>query len=299
MTRPLFQVLWLALTLASFVARASGDTRAAELLAQARAAVGGDARLSKVQGLSCNGTAQRLIGDRQVEGELTLDLQLPDKLWRVDAISPMGDSTILVAGQGLNGERLLRSSHIENAPPGAMIRTMQAPPAGSDAEAQALRAAKAELTRLTLVLLLNAPSSMPLEFVSAGQAESPDGKADVLDVRGPGSFAARLFLDASSHRPLMLTYRGVAPRTVINVQRGPRPAEGHGGPPAPDNPSTSAPQNGDLVDIAIFLDDYRDVDGVLMPHHISRSIDGKPSEDWTFKTVALNPVFKADAFSGK
>jgi hypothetical protein len=59
---------------------------------------------------------------------------------------------------------------------------------------------------------------------------------------------------------------------------------------------SDAPQ---IVDIATFLDDYRSVDGVLLPHHLSRSIDGKPNEEWTFKTIKLNPAFKADTFSGK
>jgi hypothetical protein len=61
---------------------------------------------------------------------------------------------------------------------------------------------------------------MPLEFTDGGEAESPDGKADVVNVKGPGSFAARLFIDKSSHRPLMLSYQGVAPRMVVQTMRG-------------------------------------------------------------------------------
>ena len=49
----------------------------------------------------------------------------------------------------------------------------------------------------------------------------------------------------------------------------------------------------------MFFDDYKQVDGVWLPHHVSRSIDGKPSEEWTFKTIKVNPAFKADAFSAK
>jgi len=41
------------------------------------------------------------------------------------------------------------------------------------------------------------------------------------------------------------------------------------------------------------------VDGVLLPHHLSRSIDGKPSEEMTFKTIRINPAFKPDAFTAK
>lgn len=269
-----------------------GDARATELIAQARVAIGGDKAIAKVQGLSAAGTLQRLIGDRTVDGQFTFDLQLPDKILRTDTISPMGDQTALVTGQGLNGDTLLRSTRILNAPPGAMIRTPPPPAPGSDAEAQALRNARAEFARMTIALLLSSPASFPLEFRSAGQAESPDGMADVVDVTGPNSFAARLFLDATSHRPLMLTYRGIAPRVVVQTQRG-------GPPPADTHPTAPAMPPGDVVEIALFLDDYRSVDGVQLPHHITRSIDGKANEELTFTTIKINPSFKPGTFSGQ
>jgi len=269
-----------------------GDARATSLIAQARAALGGEKAFAAVHGLSATGTVQRLIGDRTVDGELTFDLQLPDKMMRTDAINPMGDRTSLVTGQGINGDTVLRVSRVLNAPPGAVIRTPPPPAAGSDAEAQALRNSRAELARMTIALLLAAPSSVPVEFTSAGEAESPDGKADVIDLKGPNNFAARLFLDASSHRPLMLMYRGIAPRVVVQTQRG-------GDAPPPGDHAAMAPPAGDMVDITIFLDDYKTVSGVQLPHHITRSIDGKPTEELTFKTITINPVFKPDTFTGQ
>ncbi len=53
------------------------------------------------------------------------------------------------------------------------------------------------------------------------------------------------------------------------------------------------------MDITLFLDDYKSVDGVLLPHHLSRSIDGKPTEEMTFKTIKINPVFKPDTFTAR
>jgi len=294
----------LALTLGGYAARAAGDTKAAELLAQARAALGGEAKLSKVQGLSAAGTYQREMGDRQLSGELTIDLQLPDKMVRTDSMNPMGDATIVML-QGINGDQVLRNSRTIGGGPGMMIRV--APPAtGSDAEGQALRNARAELARFTLAFLLASPSPMPVEFTYGGEAEAPDSdvaKADVIDAKGPGSFAARIFLDKKSHRPLMLQYRGAAPRMVMQTQtrRG-------DGPPDPNRAHRDADEAAgraaaqpppQIVDIQMFLDDYKPVDGVMLPHHISRSIDGKPNEEWTFKTIKLNPAFKPDAFSGK
>src|SRR4029079_1403541 len=125
-----------------------------------------------------------------------------------------------------NGEKLLRNQRSVNAPPGVVIRMGQ-PPAG-DAEAQAIRNAHADLARMPLAFLLASPASLPLELSSGGEAESDEGKADVIDAKGAGNFAARIFLDQKSHRPLMLVYRGAAPRVMIQTLQGPPPDGGRG-----------------------------------------------------------------------
>jgi hypothetical protein len=284
----------LAMTAGGYAARAAGDTKAEQLLAQARAALGGEKNLNKVQGLTATGTYQRTMQDRQLSGEVTIDLQLPDKLLRTESMSPMGDMTI-VTEQGLNGEKLLRNQRTLNGPPGMMVR-MGAAPAG-DAEAQAIRNAHAELARTALAFLLASPASLPLEFSAGGEAESDEGKADVLDAKGGGNFATRILLDQKSHRPLMLMYRGVAPRVMIQTQQGPPRDGGRGrGEPSHDAPAAPAPQ---VVDITLYLDDFKSVDGVMLPHHWARSIDGKPTEEMTFKTITINPAFKADTFAAK
>jgi hypothetical protein len=289
MQRVCVYLMSLLLTLGSFVARAAGDTKVEQLLAQARAALGGEKNLNKVKGLTASGNYQRTLPDRQLSGEVSIDLQLPDKILRTESMSPMGDF-IVVTEQGVNGETLLRSQHAVNAPPGAVIR-MGAAPAG-DAEAQAIRNARADLARTAIAFLMTSPASMPLDYSYGGEAESDEGKADVLDAKGAGSFALKIFLDKNTHRPLMLAYRGVAPRVQIVTQQGPPPPGGstHG---APDLP---APQP---VDILLFLDDYKSVDGVMLPHHWSRSVDGKPTEEMTFKTIKVNPAFKAETFSAR
>jgi hypothetical protein len=291
--RLIVYLMTLAMTAGGFAARAAGDTKAEQLMAQARAALGGEKNLSKVQGLTATGTYQRTLPDRQLSGEVTIDVQLPDKLLRTESMNPMGDMTI-VTGQGLNGEKLLRGQRTLNGPPGMVIR-MGAAPTG-DAEAQAVRNARADLARTVLAFLLTSPASLPLEFSAGGEAESDEGRADVVDVKGAGNFAARLLLDQKSHRPLMLMYRGVAPRVMIQTQQGPPPPDGGRGEPPHEAPAAAAPQ---VVDITLYLDDYKAVDGVMLPHHMARSVDGKPTEDTTFKTIKINPASKPDAFATK
>lgn len=299
MQRLLAGLISLGMMAGSVIAGARGDAKTAELLAQARAALGGEKPLANIRGLSCTGTVQRAIGDRSVTGEVAIHLQLPDKMLRSDSISPVGDAMI-VTEQGINGDTLLRSSKVLNAPPGMMVRTPPAPDRGSDAETQALRASRAELARYTAALLLASTPAMPVEFSYGGEAESPDGKADVLDLTGPGSFAAKIFLDKASHRPLLLAYRGVSPRVVMQTQRagGRGPGPQRGGPPPEASHAPPAPPTPDVVDITMFLDDYKSVSGVMLPHHMTRSVAGETTEDVTCKSIKVNPAFKTE-FAGK
>lgn len=299
MQRVIVFLIWSATVLAGMAARLDGDTKAEQLLAQARQALGGEKNLNKVRSLTATGSYQRTMGDRQLSGEVVVELEMPDKMLRTETSNPVGDMTIELQ-QGINGEKLLRHQRTLNAPPGALIR-MAAPPANADAEAQAIRNARADMTRLVLALLVTAPPSTPLEYAYGGQAESDDGKADVVDVKGAGSFAARLFLDQKSHRPLMLQYRGVAPQLRIQTQQ-------MQGPPDPERVARAeqaardaaaaqpAPQ---VVDITLYLDDYKTVDGIQLPHRISRSVDGKPAEETTFAAIKLNTAFKPGTFESK
>jgi hypothetical protein len=292
MERLLGYLLMMALTIGGYAAQAAGDTKAVELLAQARAALGGEQPVARVQSLAASGRVTRAAGSMQLSGELSLQLQLPDRMLRTESLSPDGDLT-LVTDQGVNGDVLLRGSRTFNAPPGAIIRTPPPPVKGSDAEAQALRAARADLARLALALLLRTPDSQPVEFTYGGTAEAPDGKADVIEVNGRdgNTFAARLFLDAGTHRPLMLSYRGVVPRMVVQTRRVER------GAAPPDAAAQPAPPpQGDVVDIEMFLDDYRSVDGIMLPHHITRSVAGDVNEEWTLTSFAVNPGFKSGTF---
>src|SRR6185369_3185761 len=101
-------------------------------------------------------------------------------------------------------------------------------------------------------------------------------------------------------------YRGASPRMVVQTQRmsGPPPAaQAAPSAPAPNAPGANAhgeptaPPAPELVDINMFFDDYKAVDGVMLPHHVTRSVDGQPTEEWTFKTIKVNPAFKPETFS--
>jgi hypothetical protein len=259
------------------------DPKASRLLAQARQALGGEATLAKVQGLTATGGSMRPLFERDQIGELTIDLQFPARLLRTDTHRPPGSDATFVMLRGLDGGTLLRKSKIINGGPG---HRMSQPPIIGGSEAAALRSAHHELTRFAIALLLTPPPDAAVQFADGGEAESPDGKADVLVVSGANGFAARVFLDKSSHRPLMMTYRDFDPRFIV--------------PPKPgDPPGAARSAERTPVDLTWFFDDYKSVSGLHLPHRISRAIDGEQDEEWTFTRFVLNPVFAADAFTDK
>ena len=77
---------------------------------------------------------------------------------------------------------------------------------------------RADFYRTVLGILPVAQGLSGLTFTHAGQAESNDGTADALDVKGE-NFVARLFVDSKTHLPLMLTYMAPQPRVHAPPRR--------------------------------------------------------------------------------
>jgi hypothetical protein len=160
----------------------------------------------------------------------------------------------------------------------------------------------------------------------AGQAEAPDGKADVIEVKGEGDFTARLFIDATTHLPLMLSWMAKEPMNMVrSVTSGPGGATavtvGGGGAVTSAAPAGQAPRANmtpeereqlmkqldeqakeaeakrRVVEYRLFYGDYRAVDGVQVPHRLQRSVDGKPVEEVTFDKVKVNAKIDAKKFT--
>src|SRR5262249_43935761 len=60
------------------------DPKVDEVLKAARAAMGGEAALAKVQSATVTGSARRTMGEREMTSDVTLDLLLPDKYKRTE-----------------------------------------------------------------------------------------------------------------------------------------------------------------------------------------------------------------------
>jgi hypothetical protein len=268
--------------------------KAQQLLAQARAAIGGKA-LASLGSLSATASYRRLLGDREMSGEIQFDLIFPDKMMRTETMSPM-PGTEITRIEAVYGESAWSDQRSSGMGGGMIVFRRPGGDSPQDREMQT-NAIRAELTRITLGWLLSWPSSIPIEFSYAGVAEAPDGKADVLDVKGPNGFSARMFLDQVSHKPLLLTYTGKKPRIITRTTAAGPHGKEEMDKAIKDNEAEIARQPN--VEFQIRFSDHREVDGISFPHHLTRAIDGEVNEEWEISKFKVNPPLKPEKFEKK
>lgn len=307
-------------------ARASAEA----VMHAARQALGGASRIAAVKGLAIRGSYRRESASppgnggmvtitmngpgpaggpeqsTQQTGNLEIDVEFPDRFIRVDAGTGAMAMTRI---EGYEGDRPF--ADLTSNQPG--LRVSAGPPEDDPAARQAaLRRSQGELARLLLGIMAGTQPSFPVSYSYAGQAESPDGRADVVDVTGPDRFAARLFLDAQSHLPLMLTFMAPEPRMMIRTtreggppERKPResgamasPGQGPGveGPPPGRSVADADPVPPKMVEHRLFFSDFREVDGLSLPHRIARGMGEKVTEEWDITSYKVNPTLKVDRF---
>ncbi|MCX6551936.1 MAG: hypothetical protein NTY02_13230 [Acidobacteria bacterium] len=312
-----------------------------QVLADAQAALGGD-KLATVKTLAGSGRILRTgPGGNTVENEFEVSMDLPDKYLMHSVLASMGNMSIY-RNSGFNGGQVIEE--IDRPPnlAGGNIVIRIAGPGGAStdpekmtpeqkAEADRLRllSNRKDFARLTLGMFASSPAAYPLEFTYGGQAESPDGKADVIDVKGEGDFAAKLFIDAQTHMPLMLSWMAKEPLVIQMGGPGGAPGgpgganvvagggggtqvvqrverSGSGGPPSPEELDKmrqdvearrkEAEAKLRVVEFRVYYSDYQTVSGVKLPFKIQRSIDGKPTEEMVFDEFKVNPKIDAKKF---
>jgi hypothetical protein len=194
------------------------------------------------------------------------------------------------------------------AGPGAMAMGGRGGPgAMMDPRRARLTSVKQDYARLALGLFANSPA-FPLTYSYAAVAEAPQGRADVLDVKGEGNFTARLFVHSETRLPIMVTWTTPPANVIVTVPGQPPPstvAPGAvvvAGPPAPpkDAPKEEmdkyskevlairAKAQATPVENRLYFADYRDVDGLKLPFRLRRAIGAETTEETTFDRFRVN-----------
>jgi hypothetical protein len=144
--------------------------------------------------------------------------------------------------------------------------------------------AKQDFARLMLGMFAGTTSAFPVTYAYVAQAEAPQGKADVIDVKGPANFTARLFIQSETGLPIMLSWQAPGPGGPGGPGMGPGgPPPGAGGPP----PGAGGPPK-PMPEQRMFFADYKDVDGLKLPHRIRRATGADTTEETTFDRFRIN-----------
>lgn len=316
-------------TALSLAAQAPADAGA--VLSQARQALGGDAKLSAIKTFVATGRTRQVRGEMLVPIEFEISCELPDKYVRRDEIPAQESGP---TSTGFNGDGLIQ---LPPPPPASAQATAPGRAAGAGAPGaggrggaplspEAARLArvngvKQDFAKLTLGMFAASFEGYPLTFTVAGRAESPQGTADVLDVKGAGNFSIRLFVSTDRHLPLMVSWTTpVTPANIVLVAPGQaKPATLAPGaiiveaPAPPDATAAQADKDAYAKTIQdlraksvasakpianyLYYSDYRDAGGgVLFPFRLRKAIGADTIEQTDFDGFKLNARIDAKKF---
>lgn len=263
------------------------SSRADQILAQARQAIGGEARLKAVRSLSLKGVAEaRRESAAGVVTNLQIDFLLPDR-FRIsrDWFAP---SFFRRVG-GFNGGDL-----VEQRQASGVWTDVGFGKGSKEASAWQMAARKRECARYLVAWLLMAPEQYGVQFTDPA-GESGDGSTDVVDARGANDFAARLFFDKNTHRLLKLTYREAVPGApATGAPPAGRQAAGRG------EPLFNSLERSDSKtdEVTMQFDDYHTDDGILFSHTTRVESEGL-REEWRISRFKVNPQLDAKYFERK
>ena len=306
---------------------AATATLAQSILSDARKALGGEDKLAAIKTLEIKGIARRGATDVNLEGDLTISVEMPTKYLRKESII-LGNAAIDIV-EGLNGAQAWQEQKFSGNMnfgnddgggnrgggnrgggfPNQQQQANAAPtdPAAKAAEEQAqLVARQTEVARVLLAILMT--TDRPVRYV--GQAASPQATAEVLEMDVPDGNPVRILIDTKTYMPLMLTWTGVAQDPIAQLAgrigfrgRGRGNRGGFfGGNQNQRNQQqqaakvVSADELSKPTTLRMYLSEYKVVNGIKLPHLITRGSGEQVTEEWEIKNYKINPTLKADTF---
>jgi hypothetical protein len=332
------RVMCLAAVIA-FSASVAAQDKAADVMQQARAALGGG-KLEQLKTLSLEGPFARDMGNRQMQGKIVLTLQLPGNMHRSEDMEMGMGGMSIERLTAIAGDKSWEDVQNRGGMGGGGMQIVMRPPGSQELNAEQLEQARTRRLRNELNrYLLAFAGGAGLQPTYVAVAEAPDGKADVVEVKGENNQSIRFFVDQTTHMPLMMQYQEVRPRIMINGGPGGPGGPGRGGrgdaggagvrggdapPPPPPPPGGGAGRGAGAPGaegqrptpeemrrrlesmpppapstVTLYLSDFKKVDGVMLPHRLTQAVDGKTVEEWTIEKVKVNPNVKADLFEKK
>jgi hypothetical protein len=346
---------------ATQLGEAAKDTvKGAELLAEARKALGGEDRIKALQRLELKGTVRRGAPQQNInlEGDLEILIELPNKFRRNESLSIGGGGQAVDLVQAMNGTDVWEETKFAanlggggdgdgggdrggggfrgfpgggRQGQGGQQGDGRGVPAGVDPaqieerlrQAQ-LRTRQTEFARVLLALL--ATSDTPVAWI--GTAKAPEGTADVLEMTTVDNTQTRIFIESNTHMPLMMTWVGFAQDPIAQLvgqrgggrgrggrggnfqggqqgaQQGRQGQQGQQGQGQQQGGNAAAGADGrgrgrgnEPATLQMYLAEYKTVNGIKLPHLVTRGANGEITEEWIVKNYRINPNFRANTFT--
>jgi hypothetical protein len=302
-------------------ARFKSDERSVNLIRQAQIAIGGETAVRNVKSMSIIGSVTKTFdfdGTRRTEqGELEINMQLPNQFCRMMKLRHENGSTeektgdikkevnIVVVNQG-NGEVFKQVAPdsqkgnmvIMRKGDGDKLELSDKTADGklrkiiTDENVNVLRGGgnlhQNDMFRTALALLLTTPQGTDVDFTYAGEGDVDGNSCDIVEARN-GNSTTKLFLDKTSHLPRMISYQGHKPIVFkINKDDAKNEADVRVFERKLDKP--------EMAEFQIRFSDYRNVNGVMLPHRWTQTIGGNADETIDVTSYEINPSNIAEKF---
>ncbi|MGH9852749.1 MAG: hypothetical protein ACREBD_23175, partial [Blastocatellia bacterium] len=287
-------------------------TRARELIKLARAAIGGEESLGKIQTITASGKYRRFVRyisvqspskivekEKALSGKMEFELALPDRFRRRvtgETLRGFGYSF----AQIVNGDKAWRDPPLRPMPAYGDRRVIDV----SDVErTEFIQAtgAKQELTYFSMGWMLHTLPLYPLEMRYAGIVQTDSGPAHAIVALGQTGFSFAILLDVKTFAPTALAISFVEniQQTVIVESAGffdrRFMQETYARARAERRARAKPPRHCEMF---IRFSDRRPVDGVLLPFRVTTSLNGAVIEEMTMNEFEINREINPKKFAG-
>ena len=312
-------------------AKFKSDDKALALIAAARRAIGGEAAINNIRSLRVKGSTTKVLRvngeEKSITGETEIAMQLPNQFSRVVKLGNGGEIghkqfDVLIksdvpadALKGDGGAKDLATPNEDRLITPKKADGTEVPLKEMSADGKKVAFAKEiaaaphaaagsphgdDFGRTLLALFLSTPAGTETNYTYGGE-QRVDGRACNVVVAVFNGNSVKLYLDAGSNLPVMISYTATEPRVVMLHKGAPA-----GAVPAGENKETvtfnrklDGPHtpSGTPAEFQVRFSDYRSVEGVRLPHRWVTTINGATGETFEVATYEVNPANIAEAFN--
>ena len=303
-------------------ARFKSDERAVEIVRLARVAIGGEANIKAVQAMTIVGKATKTFEFDKVarveKGDWELNLQLPNKIskmMKIETENNVGnentqtferkaDVVVIRKADGTATETVTSDSPqkivIVKKDEGGNVITEDVTSTNGDirrvvvgerTNANAENFQRNDFFRTMISLLLTPPNGTDAEYLFVGEQNVDGTNCEIVQVNSGGT-SVKLFLNKSTHLPVMMNYTDAKPFIFTMIQREAK-SDGDKVSTVTVNPANAA----QTAEFQVKFSDYRTANGLQLPFKWTQTIDGKADETIEVSSYELNPANIAEKFN--